>query len=59
MKPEPDLNEMETETATCPVCRESIQIPLHAVDDEGNFSVQCMRCKIPVSGKVKRDAGTL
>ncbi len=54
MKPEP-----ETKTATCPVCRESIEIPSHAIDDDGNYSVQCMKCKIPGAGKIKRDPGTL
>lgn len=52
-------SELETKTATCPVCRESIEIPLHAIDDEGNYTLRCMKCKIPVTGKTKRDLGTL
>ena len=51
--------EVETTTATCPVCRESIEIPLHAIDYDGNYSVQCMKCRIPVTGKTKKDPGTL
>lgn len=59
MKPEPDLNEVKTETATCPICRQSIEIPTRAIDEDGNYSIQCMKCKIPVTGKTKRNPGTL
>lgn len=52
-------SELATKIATCPVCRESIEIPLHAIDDDGNYSIECMKCKIPVTGKTKRDPGTL
>ncbi len=46
-------------TATCPICHGEIEIPARAVDAEGNYSIQCMKCKIPVSGKVRPNPGTL
>lgn len=49
----------EVKTATCPVCLEEIEIPARAVDAEGNYSIQCMKCKIPINGKIHPDPGTL
>jgi len=52
-------NNLGTQTVVCPVCHESIEIPTHMIDDDGNYSVQCMKCKIPVTGKAQRPRGTL
>jgi hypothetical protein len=46
-------------TAKCPVCHQEIEIPKRAVDADGNYSIQCMKCKIPVGGKIHPDPGTL
>jgi len=44
-------------TATCPICHGEVEIPARAVNAEGNYSIQCKKCKIPVSGKVHSDQG--
>jgi hypothetical protein len=50
---------LDVRTAKCPICHGEIEIPVHSVDADGNYSIQCMKCKVPISGKVRADHGTL
>ena len=45
---------LDTIQATCPRCRGKIILAAGAVDDEGNYSILCPRCHVPVSGKIDR-----
>ena len=56
MEPDPGLG---IKTATCPICHSEVEIPARVIDSEGNYSIQCTKCKIPISGKVHPDVGTL
>ena len=46
-------------TTTCPACNAEIEIPLRATDAQGNYSIECTRCKITITGRVHPDPGTL
>lgn len=46
-------------TATFPICHAEIEIPARAVDADGSYSIQRMKCKVPIRGKVHPDPGTL
>jgi len=56
MDPDPGL---DTRTTRCPSCDTEVEIPLRATDAEGNYSVECSRCKITVTGRIHPDPGTL
>jgi endogenous inhibitor of DNA gyrase (YacG/DUF329 family) len=47
---------IDTQQATCPVCRGKVRIPNGSIDDEGNYSLDCPRCQVPVTGKIEFDS---